>query len=85
MQEAETNAAIECIREQQLTISIPRRFAQFVRDVWSLQPRLERRQKKNLSRMLSHPKFRAAYDFLLLRAELDMAEQQAADFWTEIQ
>jgi len=85
MQEAENNAAMECIREQQLTISIPKRFSQFVRDVWSLQPRLERRQKKNLSRMLSHPKFRAAYDFLLLRAEMDLVEQEAADFWTEIQ
>ena len=85
MQEAENNAAMECIREQQLTISIPKRFSQFVRDVWTLQPRLERRQKKNLSRMLSHPKFRAAYDFLLLRAEMNLVEQEAADFWTEIQ
>jgi len=85
MQEAENNAAQECIREQQLTISIPKRFSQFVRDVWTLQPRLERRQKKNLSRMLSHPKFRAAYDFLLLRAEMNLVEQEAADFWTEIQ
>ena len=85
MQEAENNAAAECIREQQLTIAIPRRFAQFIRDVWALQPRLERRQRKNLSRMLSHPKFRAAYDFLLLRAEMQLVEQEAAEFWTEIQ
>ena len=85
MQEAETNAAHECIREQQLTIAIPKRFAQFIRDVWTLQPRLERRQKKNLSRTLGHPKFRAAYDFLLLRAELQLVDQEIADWWTEIQ
>ncbi len=85
MQEAENNAAAECIREQQLTIAIPRRFAQFIRDVWALQPKLERRQQKNLSRMLSHPKFRAGYDFLLLRAEKNLVEQEAADWWTEIQ
>ena len=85
MNDAENNAAVECIREQQLTIAIPRRFAQFIRDVWSLQPKLERRQPKNLSRMLSHPKFRAAYDFLLLRAEMNLVEQEAADWWTEIQ
>jgi len=85
MQEAENNAATECIREQQLTIAIPRRFAQFIRDVWALQPKLERRQQKNLSRMLSHPKFRAGYDFLLLRAEMNLVEQEAADWWTEIQ
>jgi len=85
MQEAETNAAHECIREQQLTIAIPKRFAQFIRDVWTLQPRLERRQRKNLSRMLSHPKFRAAYDFLLLRAEMQLVDQEVADWWTEIQ
>ena len=85
MQEAETSAAHECIREQQLTIAIPKRFAQFIRDVWTLQPRLERRQRKNLSRMLSHPKFRAAYDFLLLRAEMQLVDQEVADWWTEIQ
>ncbi len=85
LQEAENNAALDCLREQQLTIAIPRRFAQFIRDVWQLQPRLERRQAKNLGRMLSHPKFRAAYDFLLLRAELDLVEQEIADYWTEIQ
>lgn len=85
MQEAENNAAAECIREQQLTIAIPRRFAQFIRDVWALQPKLERRQPKNLARMLSHPKFRAGYDFLLLRAEMNLVEQEAADYWTEIQ
>lgn len=85
MQEAETSAAHDCIREQQLTIAIPKRFAQFIRDVWTLQPRLERRQRKNLSRMLSHPKFRAAYDFLLLRAEMDLVDQEVADWWTEIQ
>ena len=85
MQEAENNAAMDCLREQQLTIAIPRRFAQFIRDVWQLQPRLERRQAKNLGRMLSHPKFRAAYDFLLLRAELDLVEPEIAEYWTEIQ
>jgi hypothetical protein len=85
MQDAENNAALDCLREQQLTIAIPRRFAQFIRDVWQLQPRLERRQAKNLGRMLSHPKFRAAYDFLLLRAELDLVEPEIAEYWTEIQ
>ncbi|MEM7220897.1 MAG: polynucleotide adenylyltransferase PcnB [Pseudomonadota bacterium] len=85
MQEAENNAAVDCLREQQLTIAIPRRFSQFIRDVWQLQPRLERRQRKNLKKLLGHPKFRAAYDFLLLRAEEQLVEQEIADWWTEIQ
>ena len=78
-------AAHAVINEQQLTIAIPRRFSMFVRDVWSLQTRLEQRAPRNLSRTLAHPRFRAAYDFLMLRSATGEAEQEVAEWWTNIQ
>ncbi len=78
-------ACNEIIAEQQPIISIPRRFSQFIRDVWNLQPRLERRQPRTIERLLSHPKFRAAYDFLLLRADAGEVPQEQAVWWTNIQ
>ncbi|HET7921403.1 MAG TPA: polynucleotide adenylyltransferase PcnB, partial [Gammaproteobacteria bacterium] len=36
-------------------------------------------------RLLSHPRFRAAYDFLVLRAEVGDADQELADWWTQLQ
>ena len=78
-------AAHAVINEQQLTIAFPRRFSMFVRDVWNLQNRLERGSQRNLSRTLGHPRFRAAYDFLVLRAETGEADEKVATWWTDIQ
>ena len=50
-----------------------------------LQPRFERRSGRRALRLLEHPRFRAAYDFLLLRAESGEIEQELADWWTDIQ
>ena len=71
--EARTLAATDTLAEQQRIIAVPRRFSQFVRDVWQMQGRLESRLARSIERVAGHPRFRAAYDFLLLRAE-------AADF-----
>ena len=83
--EAAPVAAHEAIAAQRLTISIPRRFSNFVDDVWHLQERLETRRPKQVPRTLHHPRFRAAYDFLLLRAEIGTVDQGLADWWEEIQ
>lgn len=66
-------------------ISIPRRFTNVVRDIWSLQLRLKNHSGKRAASAFEHPKFRAGYDFLCLRAEA--GEDVAADckFWTEFQ
>jgi poly(A) polymerase len=64
---------------------MPRRFTQFARDVWQLQPRLTRRAGKKPHRLLSHPKFRAAYDFLILRAQAGEDVQELVDWWTDFQ
>ena len=50
-----------------------------------MQPRFEMTQGGRAFRLLTHPKFRAAYDFLLLRAETGEADPALADWWTRFQ
>ena len=83
--EARLLAAHEALAEQRRVLAIPRRFSQFVNDVWQLQERLETRKARQIQRTLSHPRFRAAYDFLLLRSQAGLNDTGIADWWTEIQ
>tara|TARA_R110002111_G_scaffold177205_1_gene243255 strand:- start:442 stop:1374 length:933 start_codon:yes stop_codon:yes gene_type:complete len=78
-------AATEIISTQIQRVAIPKRFTIVTRDIWVLQIRLAMRQGKRGFRLLSHPKFRAAYDFLLLRAESGEADTELATWWTEFQ
>ncbi|MCG9713428.1 polynucleotide adenylyltransferase PcnB [Shewanella insulae] len=65
-------AAMGDVMEQQCrTISIPRRFSTPAKDIWQLQLRFERNQGTRAFKFIEHPKFRAAYDLLLLRAEAE--------------
>ena len=66
-------------------IAIPRRFSIQMHEIWQLQSRFAQRQRKRVFRMLAHPRFRAAYDFLELRAfgAPELAEELA--FWREAQ
>lgn len=50
-----------------------------------MQPRFEKRRGKRALKLMSERRFRAAYDFLLLRAMEDPALQELADWWTTIQ
>lgn len=79
------NAASEVISNQVKSISIPKRVTQSMREVWLLQARFEKRIGGRPYRLLSHPRFRAAYDFLLLRAETGGAEMELARWWTKFQ
>ncbi len=83
--EAIQNAASEVLSEQSRKVSIPKRFSYPMRDIWTLQPRFLQRQGKRPQRFLTHPKFRAAYDFLLLRADSGEADKELADWWTRFQ
>ena len=56
-----------------------------MREIWALQHRLEQRGGKRSLRLLTHPRFRASYDFLLLRAESGEVDQELADWWTRLQ
>ena len=93
--EARLHGAADCLAEQQQIIAVPRRFSQFIREVWQLQERLLARQARAIGRLAGHARFRAAYDFLLLRAEAGDASvlseeeaaeiREAADWWTRYQ
>ena len=72
------------ISRQVSSTAAPRRFTYMMRDIWALQSRLKRIAKQPL-RVLSHPRFRAAYDLLLLRAEAGEPVQEFVDYWTEAQ
>jgi len=73
------------MNEQSKHVAIPRRFAITIQEIWSLQPRFEQRQKKRVFRMLAHPRFRAAYDFLLLRAGEGADIAELGVWWTQAQ
>ncbi len=78
-------AATDIISEQVKRVAIPKRFTLVSRDIWVLQPRLEQRFGKKAFRSLAHPKFRAGYDFLLLRSETGEPLTELADWWTQFQ
>jgi poly(A) polymerase len=73
------------LRAQQSRVSIPRRFAIPMRELLMLQPRFNRRHGVKSLSLLQHPRFRAAYDFLLLRAQVGVADPELAKWWTDIQ
>ncbi|MFW5444130.1 MAG: polynucleotide adenylyltransferase PcnB [Methylococcaceae bacterium] len=79
------NAASEVISLQVKSISLPKRITQSMREVWVLQLRFSRRIGVKPYRLLSHTRFRAAYDFLLLRSETGGAEKELAEWWTKFQ
>lgn len=79
-------AAREIIEEQTKRVMLPRRFTAMTKEIWSLQPRLERTSKRRPKQIFQHPRFRAAYDFLVLRAEAgDREVEDAAKWWTAYQ
>jgi poly(A) polymerase len=83
--EAQMRAAEEVLREEQRHVSIPKRFSFPMREIWSLQSRFARRQGKNAFKLFENKRFRAAYDFLLLRAHAGEEPQELADWWTRFQ
>lgn len=82
---ANQQAAEMVIATQVQRTAIPRRFSIFTRQVWLLQPRFKHTRGRRVSSLLNERKFRAAYDFLLLRAYEDQSLKELCDFWTRIQ
>ncbi|MBX3692490.1 polynucleotide adenylyltransferase PcnB [Dokdonella sp.] len=78
--------AVDRVMHQQAArVAIPRRFALGMEEIWALQPRFEQRQKKRVMRLLAHPRFRAAFDFLVLRAHDEPELMPLVEWWTEAQ
>ncbi len=78
-------ASYEVAREQQNHISIPRRFVMPMRELMVLQARFEDRRGKRPARLANHPRFRAAYDFLLLRIAAGEEDAELGVWWTDYQ
>jgi poly(A) polymerase len=81
--EAQRRAADRVTVHQLQVVALPRRFSMPMQDIWLLQSRFP--QRKRTGRLLAHPRFRAAFDFLMLR---EVASPEHADdvaFWREAQ
>ena len=78
-------AAEDVFLAQSRRTAIPRRFSAVTRLIWSMQPRLAKTRGRRWKKLLGEPRFRAGYDFLLLRAVEDPALQELCDFWTQAQ
>lgn len=79
------DACDRALRQAQAHLTIPRRFSLGVGEMFSLQPRLEHPNGRRALRLLTHPRFRAGYDLLLLRAEFGLASPEMARWWTQVQ
>ena len=80
-------AANDVLDEACRNLAIPKRITTLVRDIWQLQLRMSRRQGKRAWKLMEHPKFRAAYDLLALRAEIENNKelQSLVQWWGEFQ
>ncbi len=83
--EANQKAASTVMDKQRQAIGIPKRFSAIAKEMWSLQFRLNNQRKKSVNSLIGHPRFRAAYDFLCLRAGSDPCLQILAKWWTDYQ
>jgi poly(A) polymerase len=82
---ATMRAAEDAISEQAQRTAIPRRFSAVTRQIWLLQTRFAKTRGKRWKRLLYEDRFRAGYDFLLLRAKEDPSLESLCEFWTRAQ
>lgn len=79
------SAQSQVVSRQVQRVAIPKRFSIPMREIWQLQPRFHKRRGRHPERLIPHPRFRAAYDFLVLRAEVGEVEPELAEWWTVMQ
>lgn len=77
-------AADSVLDEQTEKLAIQRRFSSDMREIWFMQPRFERRAGKTIYRMIEQPRFRAACDFLQLRAAAGEFDSVLAQWWMDL-
>ena len=75
----------DVLNQQTEQLAIPRRYSSDMKELWVMQPRFEQRAGQRPYRLLEQPRFRAAYDFLLLRCESGEVEKSLGDWWTSFQ
>jgi poly(A) polymerase len=75
----------EILAEQENQLAIPRRYEGNIKEIWAMQPRFQQRAGVRPFRLLEQARFRAAYDFLLLRCESGELAADLGDWWTRFQ
>ncbi len=83
--EALHEAISDILRPQKQYVNIPRRLTHFIRQVWMLQFRFPQQYGRRAFHILDHPRFRAGYDFLCLRAQAGEEVAGLAKWWTNFQ
>lgn len=68
---------------QQKKIMLPKRYSSAVREIWELQNRLLQRRSFMIPQLMQHPRFRAAYDFILLRVQIQEIPAEIGEWWTD--
>ncbi|MDR2925463.1 MAG: polynucleotide adenylyltransferase PcnB [Azoarcus sp.] len=81
LQQALFDAMDEVLAVQAQRLAITRRVAADIKELWALQPRFDKRAGRAPFRLIEHPRFRAAWDFLLLRAQAAGIPEELPDWW----
>ncbi|HSO08348.1 MAG TPA: polynucleotide adenylyltransferase PcnB [Pelomicrobium sp.] len=80
-----TDAVDDVLSVQEERLAIPRRYEATMNEIWGLQPRFLQRSGQRPFRLLEHPRFRAAYDFLVLRCQSGELEAEVGEWWDRFQ
>lgn len=83
--EALAQAGEDAIVAQARTVALHRRFSTIAKEIWCMQPRFHKRRGKRAMRLINERRFRAAYDFLLLRVDEEPELAELAQWWTDVQ
>jgi poly(A) polymerase len=75
----------QVLKRQQTITAIPRKFHSYIKDIWVLQLKLHSRIGKQPYKTLKHPRFRAAYDFMLIREKASNEIKGLGKWWTDFQ
>lgn len=75
----------QVLKRQQRITAIPRKFHSYIKDIWVLQLKLHSRIGKQPYKTLKHPRFRAAYDFMLIREKASKEIKGLGKWWTDFQ
>ncbi|MBU0655417.1 MAG: polynucleotide adenylyltransferase PcnB [Gammaproteobacteria bacterium] len=78
-------AATDALRDQVDFTAVPRRYSNITREIWALQARFRHHDLRRANTLLGNPRFRAAYDFLCLRAQAGEPVKEDAEWWTDFQ
>ena len=78
-------AMSDALRDQDQYVAVPKRLAEIILDIWNIHFRLIKRNPRMVKACLNNRRFRAAYDFLLLRTMVHEVDEEIGHWWGEIQ